>query len=187
MENQKISKSASLDSNVRLIGNVVIEDNVKIFGDCQIENSVIRAGATIKSSYIIDSTVGEGTTVGPYAHIKMNSVIGKNCRIGNFVEIKNSNFGDFSKCAHLTYVGDADIGENVNLGCGVVFANYDGKEKHRSKVGNNVFVGCNCNIIAPCEIEDGCFIAAGTTITKNLPTNSFCVGRVKQEVKPKRN
>lgn len=187
MEKIIISKTASIGDNVRLAGNVIVEDNVKIVGDCFIENSIIKAGAVVESSYIIDSTVGEGTTVGPFAHIKVNSKIGSNCRIGNFVEIKNSNFGDNSKCAHLTYIGDADVGRGVNLGCGVVFANYDGKEKHRSKVGDDVFIGCNCNIIAPCEIESGCFIAAGTTITKNLPTNSFCVGRVKQEVKPKRN
>lgn len=191
MENKKltrnntISKKTIIGKNVKILGNCIIEEGVTILGDSYIENSIIRSGAEIKSSYIILSEIGKKTTVGPFAHIKQNSYVGNHCRIGNFVEIKNSVIGDFTKCAHLSYIGDSQLGERVNVGCGVVFANYDGKEKHHSKIGNDVFIGCNCNIISPLTVEDGCFIAAGTTLTKDLPKNSFCIGRVKDEYKNK--
>ncbi len=181
----KISKNCEIDKNAKLVGDVLIEDNVKIVGECYIENSIIRKNTKILSSYIINSQIGQDVNIGPYAHIRNNSIIGNNCRIGNFVEIKNSKINDDTKCAHLAYVGDAIIGERVNIGCGVVFANYNGKIKQESKIGNDVFIGCNCNIVAPCVIEDGCFIAAGTTVTKNLPSNSFCIGRVREEFKKK--
>ena len=186
-QNSSISKNSKIDKNVKLVGECVIEDGVVITGDCYIENSIIRSGCDIKSSYIISSEVGKNSTVGPYAHIKQNSKIGENCRIGNFVEIKNSTLGNFTKCAHLSYVGDSSIGERVNIGCGVVFANYDGKKKHRCCVGNDVFIGCNCNIIAPRTIDDNCFIAAGTTVTKDLPKNFFCIGRAVDEQKERKN
>lgn len=182
-----ISKSAKVDKRATLVGKCEIEDGAVVFGECYLENAIIRKNAVVKSSYIVSSEVGEGTTVGPFAHIRNNSKISANCRIGNFVEIKNSKLGKGTKAAHLTYVGDAEIGENVNLGCGVVFANYDGKKKHRSKVGNNVFIGCNCNIVAPRIIEDNCFIAAGTTLTNDLPKNSFSIGRQKDSFKERKD
>ena len=182
-----IPANSNVDKKVKIVGNCFIGENVSIIGDCYIENSIISNGCEIKSSYIISSEVGEKTTVGPYAHIKQNSNIGKNCRIGNFVEIKNSTLGNNTKCAHLSYVGDATIGDRVNIGCGVVFANYDGKQKHRSFVGNDVFIGCNCNIVAPRIIGNNCFIAAGTTISKDLPESSFSIGRVKDSFRPRKD
>lgn len=178
-----ISKTASIGKHVKLVGFCVVEDGAVVQGDCVIENSVIHKNAIISSSYVVSSEIGAQTTVGPYAHIRNNSKIGNNCRIGNFVEIKNSTLGAKTKCAHLTYVGDASIGERVNLGCGVVFANYDGKTKHRSTVGNDVFIGCNCNIVAPRIIGNNCFIAAGTTLTNDLPDNSFAIGRTRDTFK----
>ncbi len=183
----RVSKSAKIDKRATLVGQCIVEDGAVIFGECYLENAVIRKNAVVRSSYIISSEVGEETTVGPFAHIRDNSKISANCRIGNFVEIKNSTFGKGTKAAHLTYVGDAELGEKVNLGCGVVFANYDGKKKHRSKVGNNVFIGCNCNIVAPRTIEDDCFIAAGTTVTQDLPKNSFSIGRQKDNFKERKD
>ena len=183
----EIPKSTKIGKNVLIVGECEIGKNVKIVGDCYIENSKIGDNCEIKSSYILSSSVGQNTTVGPYAHVKQNSTIGANCRIGNFVEIKNSTLGNKTKCAHLTYVGDATIGDGVNLGCGVVFANYDGKKKHRTTVGNDVFIGCNCNIIAPIEIGNNCYIAAGTTVSKNLPENSFSIGRVKDNFRPRKD
>lgn len=183
----RVSKSAKIDKRATLVGQCVVEDGAVILGECYLENAIIRKNAIVRSSYIISSEVGEETTVGPFAHIRDNSKISANCRIGNFVEIKNSTFGKGTKAAHLTYVGDAELGEKVNLGCGVVFANYDGKKKHRSKVGNNVFIGCNCNIVAPRIIEDDCFIAAGTTVTQDLPKNSFSIGRQKDNFKERKD
>ena len=183
---KNISKKTNIEKSVKIVGDCLIEDDVIISGDCLIENSVVRKGAKVQSSYIISSEIGEKTTVGPFAHIKQNSIVGNNCRIGNFVEIKNSILGNGTKCAHLSYIGDAELGERVNVGCGVVFANYDGKKKHRSKVGNDVFIGCNCNIVAPRVVEDGCFIAAGTTVATDLPKNTFCIGRERETIKERK-
>lgn len=176
-----ISPLAKIDKRATLVGNCIVEDGAVIFGECYLENVIIRKNANIKSSYISDSEIGQETTVGPFASIKANSKISNNCRIGNFVEIKNSTLGSWTKAAHLVYIGDAEVGERVNIGCGVVFANYDGKNKHRCKVGNDVFIGCNCNLIAPRKIGNNCFIAAGTTLTQDLPNNSFSIGRQKDK------
>jgi len=176
-----ISPLAKIDKRATLVGNCIVEDGAVIFGECYLENAIICKNANIKSSYISDSEIGQETTVGPFANIKANSKISNNCRIGNFVEIKNSTLGSWTKAAHLVYIGDAEVGERVNIGCGVVFANYDGKNKHRCKVGNDVFIGCNCNLIAPRKIGNNCFIAAGTTLTQDLPNNSFSIGRQKDK------
>lgn len=180
-----ISKKAEIGENVVFCGVCIVEDGAIIQGNSYIENSVIHGGAKIFSSYVISSEIGEKTTVGPFAHVRMNSKIGNSCRIGNFVEIKNSSLDEGTKCAHLTYVGDATIGKRVNMGCGVVFANYDGKTKHHSTIGNDVFIGCNCNIVAPRTVGDNCFIGAGTTLTNDLPKNSFAIGRVRDTFKEK--
>ena len=127
--------------------------------------------------------MGANCTIGPFAHIKQNSKLKDNLRIGNFVEIKNSTINNDTKCAHLTYIGDALVGERVNFGCGVVIANYNGKQEFKTIIGNDVFLGCNCNLIAPIEIGDNCFIAAGTTVTKSSKNNTFCVARSEEKTK----
>lgn len=172
-----IERGACIRPRVTLSGKTVIHKNALISENSHIINSTICKNTIVLSSYIIDSKVGENSSVGPYAVIKNNSNIGNNCRIGDFVEIKNSILKDNVKSAHLTYVGDALVGNNVNLGCGTVFCNYDGKQKHRTTVGDNVFVGANTNLIAPIIIGSDSFIAAGTTVTKNLQPNSFCISR----------
>jgi len=144
--------------------------------NCQIDNNV-----KIFSSFLKDCIVKVDCQIGPFSHIRNKSIIGKKCRIGNFVEIKNSIIGDETKIAHLTYVGDAEIGKNCNIGCGVVFCNYNGKDKFKSNIGNRVFVGSNCNIVAPVEIEDEAYIACGTTITKNVKKGDTIIGRARQE------
>lgn len=179
----KIEKGVVIGPGVIIKGNSEIGKNSEIIGDCYIENSKIGKDVKIKSSYIIDSEVGDKSTIGPFSHIKQSSKIGNSCRIGNYVEVKNSVLGNCVKSAHLAYIGDAEVGNNVNIGCGVVFANYNGKKKNRTVVGKNVFIGCNSNLIAPLTIADGCYIAAGTTVTKNLDKNNFCIGRVRQESK----
>ena len=135
---------------------------------------------SVKSSTIIDSQIGNGTTVGPYAYLRPGSRIGNNCKIGDFVEFKNASFGDGSKASHLSYIGDADVGSNVNIGCGVVFVNYDGKNKFRTVVKDNSFVGSNSNLVAPVTIEENSFIAAGSTITEDVPKDSLAIARGRQ-------
>lgn len=181
----KIGRGAVIGAHVALKGKTEIGENAEITGDCYIENSKIGDSVILKSSYVTDSEIGNKTTVGPFAQVRQKSRVGESCRIGNYVEIKNSILGHGTKCAHLAYLGDAELGNSVNVGCGVVFANYDGKKKNRTIVGNNVFIGCNCNLVAPLKIADNCFIAAGTTVTKDLEPDTFCIGRVRQESKNK--
>lgn len=167
-------------------GNV-IEGKTKIGEDCilypnsRINNSIIESGVEIQSSVILDSKVGEGTTVGPFAYIRPESSIGNHVRIGDFVEIKKSTIGDNTKVSHLTYIGDAEVGTSCNFGCGTVVVNYDGKEKHKTKIGNNVFIGCNTNLVAPVEVKDNSYTAAGSTITKEVPEKALAVARAKQK------
>lgn len=178
-----IGKSVVIAPNNVIKGKTIIKDNVKILSNNVIEDCIIDEGAVINSSQLYKSYVGKETTVGPYAFIRPDSVIGANCRIGDFVEIKKSIIGDGSKVSHLTYVGDCEMGGGCNIGCGVVFANYDGKNKFQAKVGNNVFIGSNANILAPVVIEDGAFVAAGSTITENVPQNALAIARARQVIK----
>ncbi len=169
-----------------MIGTCKIGDNVVIYGDCYLQDCEIENGTTVRSCYVISSKIGRNSTIGPYAHIRENSVIGDNVRVGNFVEIKKSFIGDGTKIAHLTYIGDCTVGKNCNFGCGSVICNYDGKQKHQTEIGNNVFIGSNVNLIAPIKIDDNSFIAAGSTVTKNVQKDTFVIARAKQQEKPKR-
>lgn len=178
--NTKIGKNVSLSYNISFIGECVIEDGCKIGCNSVLENVVLNECVKIKSSQITNSKIGARTIVGPFSHVRENSVIGEDCRIGNFVEIKNSNISNDAKIAHLTYVGDAFIGKNCNIGCGVVFCNYDGKVKQKCILEDNVFVGSNSNLIAPVKIESGAYIAAGSTINENVLENQFVIARAKQ-------
>ena len=146
--------------------------------DSKIDDNVV-----IKSSYIENSVVGKNTDIGPFAHLRPNSVLKENVHIGNFVEIKNSTVGNKTKAGHLAYVGDSDLKENINIGCGVIFVNYDGKNKHRSVVEDNVFVGSNSNVIAPVTLKKDSFIACGTTITEDVEEGALSIGRSRQENK----
>ena len=181
-----ISDKATIGNNVKisagvcLIGCVEIGDHVEIRENTIIENSRIGNNVKIVSSYIENSVVGEYTEVGPFAHIHKGSAIAKHCRIGNFVEIKNSKIDDRTKIAHLTYVGDSVIGKNCNIGCGVVFCNYNGKIKQGCILKDNVFIGSNVNLVAPVVVEEGGYIAAGSTINCNVEKNEFAIARAKQ-------
>ncbi len=178
--------------------NVIIYENNHIEGNCHIGDdtvllpgnfivdSSIGANCKLSSSIIENSTIKDNVSVGPFAHIRMEASIEDNCRIGNFVEIKKSDIGKGSKISHLAYVGDAKVGENCNIGCGAIFVNYNGKSKSKTEVGNHVFIGSNCNIIAPVKIEDESYICAGTTVTEDIESEDFVIGRVRQERKPKR-
>ena len=128
--------------------------------------------------------VGCDTTIGPNAYLRPGTVVGDNCRVGDFVEIKNSTIGSGTKISHLTYVGDATLGERINLGCGVVFVNYDGKNKQRVSVGDDSFIGCNVNLVAPLNIGKRVYIAAGSTVTKDIEDGALCIARERETVKP---
>lgn len=164
-------------------GNSVIGEGCIVGPGCTIDSSRLDDGCEIQNSVIVKSVVGSGSKVGPFAYLRPNSNIGRNVKIGDFVEVKNSNIGDNSKASHLSYIGDADVGEDVNIGCGTVFVNYDGKKKSRAKVGDRSFIGCNTNLIAPVELGENSYIAAGSTITDNVPGDSFAIARQRQTTK----
>lgn len=169
-----IYPGTSLESNTVIGEDCIIRSNTRIF------NSKIYDRVYIESSTIEDSIVEEDTDIGPNAHLRPNSHIGKNVKIGNFVEVKNSFIGDNSKASHLAYIGDARLGKNVNIGCGVIFVNYDGESKHETLVGDNVFIGSNSNLIAPVNIKNKAFVAAGSTITREVEEGYLAIARAKQ-------
>ena len=179
----QVGKGTFIGPCVTLEGDTEIGENCAIYQNSRIVDSKISSGTTVQSSVILSSEVGENTSVGPFAYIRPGSKIGNDCKVGDFVEVKNSTMGDGTKSAHLTYIGDADLGKNINLGCGVVFVNYDGSNKYRSTVGDGAFIGCNSNIISPVEIGNGAYIAAGTTVTEDVPDDALAIGRSKQENK----
>ncbi|GFP77965.1 bifunctional UDP-N-acetylglucosamine diphosphorylase/glucosamine-1-phosphate N-acetyltransferase GlmU [Clostridium fungisolvens] len=161
-------------------GNAVIGEECTLYPNSRISNSTIGNGVEIQSSVIIDSTIGNETTVGPFAYIRPESKIGSKVRIGDFVEIKKSTIADNTKVSHLTYIGDAEVGKNCNFGCGTVVVNYDGKNKHKTIIGDNSFIGCNTNLVSPVEVKNNTYIAAGSTITKEVPEGSLAIARAKQ-------
>ena len=173
----EIGRDTYIGSGVRIFGKTKIGESCEIFGDSFIKDSILDDEVVIKSSYIIESEIGEGTDVGPFSHLRPNSKLGKHVHIGDFVEIKKSTVGDGTKAGHLAYLGDVDLGENINISCGVIFANYDGKNKARTKVGSGSFIGSNANIVAPCEIEEEAYIAAGSTITKAVKKGELAIER----------
>ena len=144
---------------VTLKGKTVIGENCIIGQNSRIEDSVIGGGVSVQSSVILESRVGSETSVGPFAYLRPKSDVGEHCKIGDFVEVKNSVFGNGSKASHLTYIGDSDVGKDVNMGCGVVFVNYDGTNKFRSTIGDGAFIGCNTNLVSPVNVEKGAYIA----------------------------
>lgn len=178
-----LGKNVKIENNVSIDGNSKICDGVTITSGSVLNDAVIGENCFIKHSVVSDSTVGKRCQIGPFSHIRPGCVFGDDVKIGSFVEVKASFVGNNTKIPHLSYVGDAEIGENVNVGCGVVFANYNGKVKQKSKIGNNVFIGCNVNIVAPVDIADNTYICAGTTVTKNTEVGDFVIGRVRQENK----
>lgn len=179
----KLGKGTAVRRGARLVGDCEIGENCEIGGGCEIENSAVGRGTSVRCSVLVGARVGRNCAVGPNAYLRQGSAVGDHCRIGDFVEIKNSVVGDGCKISHLAYVGDADLGERVNVGCGAVFVNYNGKIKQRSRVGNGAFIGSNCNLVAPVEVGDGAFLAAGTTLAEDLASNDFAVGRCRITVK----
>jgi len=166
-----------------LKGGTEIGENVILHPYNDLTDTKVGEGTDIASSFAVSAVIGKNCTVGPYATFREGAVVMDRCRVGNYVEIKNSTLEDDVKAAHLAYVGDSYVGENTNIGCGVVFANFDGQAKNGVKVGKEVFIGCNTNLIAPLIVEDGAFVAAGSTVTHDVPGNSLCIARARQVIK----
>ena len=164
-------------------GDTVIESNAVIGPNSEITNCYVDAYTTIRHSVAADSKIGKRVNIGPYTHIRPASDIHDEAKIGNFVEIKKTTIGENSKVSHLSYIGDADVGSNVNVGCGTITVNYDGKNKFLTTIEDDAFVGCNSNLIAPVTIGKGSYVAAGSTITKDVPDDALAVARGRQSNK----
>lgn len=166
-----------------LEGKTVIGEDCVIGPNTRIKNCKVGCGTEVQSSVALDSEIGDGTSVGPFAYIRPNSKIGNNIKVGDFVEVKNATIGNGTKISHLTYVGDADVGERVNFGCGTVTVNYDGVNKHRTIIEDDCFIGCNSNLVAPVTVKKFSYTAAGSTITDEVPEESLAIARARQVVK----
>ncbi|SFK63755.1 UDP-N-acetylglucosamine pyrophosphorylase /glucosamine-1-phosphate N-acetyltransferase [Marinilactibacillus piezotolerans] len=179
----KIGQDTVIEPGVYLKGNTVIGEGVLIGAHSVIVDSTIGNSVKIISSTIEESIMGDGSDIGPNSHLRPQTILKESVHIGNFVEVKKATIGKHTKIGHLTYVGDAELGENINVGCGTVFVNYDGKNKHKIDIGDNSFIGCNTNLIAPVTVEKNTYIAAGSTITDTVPENALAIARARQTIK----
>ncbi|HEX8594192.1 MAG TPA: bifunctional UDP-N-acetylglucosamine diphosphorylase/glucosamine-1-phosphate N-acetyltransferase GlmU [Pseudomonas sp.] len=176
-----VGRDVLIDINVILEGRVVIEDNVVIGPNCVIKDSTLRQGVVIKANSHVDGAImGEGSDVGPFARLRPGSVLEAKAHVGNFVELKNAHLGEGAKVGHLTYLGDAEIGARTNIGAGTITCNYDGANKHRTVLGEDVFIGSNNSLVAPVDISSGATTAAGSTITQDVPAEQLAVARARQ-------
>jgi bifunctional UDP-N-acetylglucosamine pyrophosphorylase / glucosamine-1-phosphate N-acetyltransferase len=185
-----ISLQTTFEEDVVLYPNVFLEGenhigrNTTITSNSFIRNSRLGQNVTIDSSRITDTVIGNDVNVGPFAHLRNGCVIGNGNRIGNFVEMKNTIMGQDNRCAHLTYLGDTEVGDDVNFGCGVVTVNYDGHHKFKTKIGDHAFIGSNVNLIAPISVGTNGVIAAGSTVTEDVPDDAMAIARQRQVNKP---
>ncbi len=166
-----------------LRGNTVVGANCEIGPNTMLTDCTVEEGCTVNASQCEESVIRKGCQIGPYTHIRPHCDVGEGSKIGAFVQLKNCNLGAGTKMAHLTYVGDSDVGEGCNFGCGTVTCNYDGFKKFRTTIGNHVFVGCNTNFVPPVSVGDGAYIAAATTVTQDVPADAMVIGRTRQQVK----
>ncbi|MEI4804311.1 bifunctional UDP-N-acetylglucosamine diphosphorylase/glucosamine-1-phosphate N-acetyltransferase GlmU [Bacillus sp. NPDC077411] len=184
--NTYISGDAKIGNDTVIYPGTIIEGYTVIGSNCEvgphtvIRDSEVGDNTTIRQSTVHDSKIGIDVAIGPFAHIRPQSVIGNEVRVGNFVEIKKTVFGNRSKASHLSYIGDAEVGEDVNLGCGSITVNYDGKNKFKTVIGDGVFIGCNSNLVAPVTVRDGAYVAAGSTITEDVPAKALSIARARQ-------
>ena len=176
-----IGNDIVIEANVLLRGNVTIGDNVTIGMNCVISDTQIASGTTIHPNTVIEKAViGENCEIGPFARVRPQTELASQVKLGNFVEVKKSSIAPGSKVNHLSYIGDATIGEHTNIGAGTICCNYDGANKHQTKIGNNVFIGSDTQLVAPVNVQDGATIGAGSTITKDVPAEKLTLSRSKQ-------
>lgn len=181
--NVTIGAGTVIHSGVILRGNTVIGENCVLGNNCIIENTRVGNNVNLNNVQAYESVIEDDAKIGPYVQLRPNSHIMRGVKIGDFVEIKNSTIGEYTAVAHLTYIGDSDVGANVNFGCGVVTVNYNGDKKFRTVIEDNAFIGCNTNLIAPVRVGKGAYTAAGSTITKDIPDNALAIERGKAEIK----
>lgn len=180
----QIGMDTIIEPGVHLGKGTVIGEDTVIGQYSDVNNSTIGNRTTIKQSVVNDATVGDDTTVGPFAQLRPNAHLGNEVKVGNFVEVKKAEIKNGAKVSHLSYIGDAEIGERTNVGCGSITVNYDGKNKFKTIIGKDSFIGCNTNLIAPVTVGEGALIAAGSTITDDIPNDSLALARARQTTKP---
>ena len=163
-----------------LEGKTIIGGNCTIGPNTRLTDVQVGEGSTVHFTYAHECVLAEGVTVGPYVHLRPHTKLQAGVKVGNFVEVKNSVVGPGSKLPHLSYIGDTDMGGGVNIGCGTITVNYDGKKKHRTTIEDEAFVGCNSNLVAPVTVGAGAYVAAGSTITKDIPASALGVARARQ-------
>lgn len=179
----KIAAGTLILPNTIITGKTAIGHNSEIGPSSVVSNSTIGDNVKINASQCYDSTIEDGVSIGPFCHIRPNSLIKSEVHIGDFVEIKNSVLDSGTHVSHLTYVGDSDVGKNVNFGCGTVTVNFNGKAKARCQIGDNAFIGCNSNLVAPVTVGESAYIAAGSTVTEDVPPDAFAIARSRQITK----
>lgn len=175
-----VGEGTLLLPGVILRGNTVVGKGCEIGPNTMLIDCTVGDGAVVNSSQCSQSSIGAGAQVGPFAYIRPGCSVGEDVKVGDFVELKNSTVGKGSKISHLTYVGDSDVGEDCNLGCGTVTVNYDGKKKYRTVIEDGCFIGCNSNLVAPVTVGEGAYTAAGSTITQDVPAKALAVARARQ-------
>lgn len=181
-----IEESVTIERDTVIYPGTILEGTTSIGEDSiigpnsRIIDSFVGKGTSVDNSKVISSRIGNGTTVGPFAYLRPGSELGDGVKIGDFVEVKNSKIGDGSKASHLAYLGDGEVGKNVNIGCGVIFVNYDGKNKNKTIIEDNAFVGSNSNLVAPVTISEGAYVACGSTITENVEEETLAIARARQ-------
>jgi bifunctional UDP-N-acetylglucosamine pyrophosphorylase/glucosamine-1-phosphate N-acetyltransferase len=180
----EIGSNAIIEPQTHLRGNTKIGSGARIGPGSLIENSSIGENSTVLYSVVSDTQVGTGVKVGPYAHMRQQAVVGDNCRVGNFVELKKTTLGKDTNVAHLSYLGDATTGEQVNIGAGTITANYDGVRKHQTVIGNKTKTGSNTVLVAPLTLGDNVTVAAGSTLTEDVESDALAIARARQVVKP---
>ena len=176
----QVAPGATLLPGTILRGKTTVAEGCVIGPNTLLENAVIGKNTTVNASQVSDSTLGENNKIGPYTHVRKDTVTGYGVHLGAYVETKNSNFAMGNTVSHLTYIGDSDVGKYCNFGCGTVTCNYDGENKFRTTIGDYVFVGCNTNLVAPVTVGDGAYTAAGSTITKDVPAGDMGIARERQ-------
>lgn len=181
--NVTIGAGTIIHSGVVLKGNTSIGENCVLGNNCIIENTKVGNNVNLNNVQAYESVIEDSVKIGPYVQLRPGSHIKKGVKIGDFVEIKNSTIGEYTAVAHLTYIGDSDVGANVNFGCGVVTVNYNGDKKFRTVIQDNAFIGCNTNLIAPVRVGKGAYTAAGSTITRDIPDNALAIERGRAEIK----
>ncbi|MDZ8140356.1 MAG: bifunctional UDP-N-acetylglucosamine diphosphorylase/glucosamine-1-phosphate N-acetyltransferase GlmU [Nostoc sp. DedQUE04] len=183
-ETVELQPDVIIEPQTHLRGNTTIQTGSRIGPGSLIENSQLSENVTVQYSVVINSTVQAGSRIGPYTHLRGQVQVGAGCRVGNFVELKNTQLGDRTNAAHLSYIGDTVVGNQVNIGAGTITANYDGVKKHRTKIGDRTKTGANSVLVAPLTLGDDVYIAAGSTVTEDVPDDSLVIARSRQVVKP---